>query len=108
MGPWDGMDNLRHFWTALDCLYEQDVAEGTGADWLACACGRWLHEECVDDCMKDEEGKDRICPYCLDDVYQKCMYDNYKDYISQRKTICSQLAIATLIILTITTLTLLS
>ncbi len=51
-----------------DCLYKQDVAEGTGADWLACACGRWLHEECVDDCMKDEEGKDRICPYCLDDL----------------------------------------
>ncbi len=25
-------------------------------------------EECVDDCMKDEEGKDRICPYCLDDL----------------------------------------
>ncbi len=82
------------------------MAEGTGADWLACACGRWLHEECVDDCTKDEEGKDRICPYCLDDLSK--MYVWHKDYISQRKTICSQLAIATLIILTITTLTLLS
>ena len=51
-----------------DGSYEQDVVEGTGADWLACACGRWLHEECVDDCIRDYEGKDRIFPHCLDDL----------------------------------------
>ena len=44
------------------------MVEGTGADWLACACGRWLHEECVDDCIRDDEGKDRIFPHCLDDL----------------------------------------
>ena len=47
-------------------LYEHDVIEGTGADWLACACGRWLHEDCVEDCIKDDEGKERICLFCLD------------------------------------------
>ena len=51
--------------------YEQDVMEGTGADWLACACGRWLHEDCVDDCIRDDEGKERICPFCLDELTTK-------------------------------------
>ena len=59
-----------------DGSYDQDVVEGTGVNWLACACGRWLHKECVDDCIRDEE-KDHICPYCLDNL-ALCMYtDNY-------------------------------
>jgi len=43
-----------------DGLYDQDVVEGTGANWLVCACGRWLHEECVDACIRNES-KDHIC-----------------------------------------------
>ena len=46
--------------------YEQDIMEGTGADWLACACGRWLHEECVEDCIRDAEGNECLCTFCLD------------------------------------------
>ena len=30
---------------------------------------------CVDDCIRDDEGKDRICPHCLDDL-ATCLYDS--------------------------------
>lgn len=47
--------------------YEDDVFADTGStDWLSCACGRWLHEDCVEDIETDSDGKDRMCPYCLD------------------------------------------
>ena len=25
--------------------YEDDIMEGAGAEWISCACGRWLHED---------------------------------------------------------------
>ena len=43
--------------------YDQGVVEGMGVNGLACACGRWLHEECVDGCIRDV-GNEHICPYC--------------------------------------------
>ncbi len=46
--------------------YEEDVQEQSGQDWLACACGRWLHEDCAEDCIRDESGNDRLCPLCID------------------------------------------
>ena len=47
--------------------YEEDVALETGTEWLKCACGRWLHEVCVDGSpIADENGNDRLCPLCLD------------------------------------------
>ena len=42
--------------------YDQDE---TGGDWVSCACGRWLHEDCVVDVTIDSEGKECLCPYCL-------------------------------------------
>ena len=42
--------------------YNEDEA---GGDWVSCVCGRWLHEDCVVDVTIDEEGKERLCPYCL-------------------------------------------
>ena len=42
--------------------YEDDVKERTGKDWVMCACSRWLHEECADDCVLDNTGKERLCP----------------------------------------------
>ena len=42
--------------------YDQDE---TGGDWVSCACGRWLHEECVVNVTIDSEGKECLCPYCL-------------------------------------------
>ena len=26
--------------------YQDDVAEANGRNWIACSCGRWLHEDC--------------------------------------------------------------
>ena len=46
--------------------YEDDVLEGSGAVWISCACGRWLHEDCVERCKEDDEGNDRMCPLCVD------------------------------------------
>ena len=45
--------------------YEDDVKERTGKDWVMCACSHWLHEECADDCVLDNTGKERLCPLCL-------------------------------------------
>ena len=46
--------------------YEDDVVNRSGKDWVCCACGRWLHEECVEECVLDSTGKERLCPLCLD------------------------------------------
>ena len=46
--------------------YENDVLERNGAEWIDCACGRWLHLDCAEDCVVDSFGKQRYCPYCVD------------------------------------------
>ena len=46
--------------------FEKDVRLQTRAEWLMCACGRWLHELCIKERRKDKGGEDRICPLCLD------------------------------------------
>ena len=46
--------------------YEQDVAEGTGAEWVKCACGSWLHEECIHRIEGDENGEEKLCSSCID------------------------------------------
>lgn len=50
--------------------YEDDVLDGCGADWIECACGRWLHVDCAEDCITDRHGKNRYCPYCLEGLIQ--------------------------------------
>ena len=42
--------------------YEEDVLDGCGADWIDCACGRWLHVDCAEDCITDCHGNSRYCP----------------------------------------------
>ena len=44
--------------------YEDDILEGAGMDWISCACGRWLHEDCAEDRKLDDQGKELVCPYC--------------------------------------------
>ena len=43
-------------------LYTEDVS---GADWIECACGHWLHEECAEECVVDANSKERFCPVCV-------------------------------------------
>ena len=47
-----------------ECLhtYAEDVRNGTGAEWVMCVCGRWLHEECID---YDANGSEKLCSYCV-------------------------------------------
>ena len=46
--------------------YDDDVLEGYGAEWMDCTCGRWLHVDCVEDCVVDRFGNNLYCPYCID------------------------------------------
>ena len=43
--------------------YEEDVQNQSDKDWVCCACGRWLHEDCAEDYVLED-----FCPLCLDDV----------------------------------------
>ena len=36
-----------------------------GKEWLECACGRWIHEQCMDEVILDSGGQERFCPFCL-------------------------------------------
>ena len=31
--------------------YEEDILSEPGKDWVGCACGQWLHEDCAEDCV---------------------------------------------------------
>ena len=44
--------------------YEQDVMEGTGAEWVQCTHDSWLHEECIDLIEYDENGDEKLCSRC--------------------------------------------
>ena len=44
-------------------LYKDDI--GTGLEWLQCSCSRWIHEECVDNVVRGEDGEEKLCPLCL-------------------------------------------
>ena len=43
--------------------YDNDQS---GKDWVACACGQWLHEDCTDNCITDSDGNERLSFICLD------------------------------------------
>ena len=45
--------------------YSEDVANGDGRDWIECACGRWLHEDCAEDCLLNKDGKEMFCHSCI-------------------------------------------
>ena len=45
--------------------YEDDIMEGAGAEWISCACGRWLHEDCAENRVIDSSGCERFCHYCV-------------------------------------------
>ena len=46
-------------------LYSEDVRMGTGAEWVECVCGRWLHEECIDSIEYNASGKEKLCSFCV-------------------------------------------
>lgn len=36
-----------------------------GQEWVMCACGRWVHEQCLEEIICDANGEERFCPFCL-------------------------------------------
>ena len=45
--------------------YQDDVAEADGRNWIACSCGRWLHEDCS---LIEPEmifTSEEFCPKCV-------------------------------------------
>lgn len=55
--------------TCCECLhtYEEDIKQGTGAEWVQCACERWLHESCIstNQVELDENDKEKLCSRCM-------------------------------------------
>ena len=46
--------------------YEDDVQQGTGAEWVKYACSRWLHDECINSVDYNSCGLEIFCSHCLD------------------------------------------
>ena len=44
-------------------LKNDNILDGTGEDWIECACGRWVHKNCVDYDVVDASGRERMCPH---------------------------------------------
>ena len=55
--------------------YEDNVLDGSEADWIFCKCGRWLHEDCIEDAVKDNDDE-RYCSlfiiFVLTNILYKC------------------------------------
>ena len=45
--------------------YEEDMIDEVGTDWISCAYGWWLHEDCAEDRELNDDGQERFCPYCI-------------------------------------------
>ena len=41
-----------------DCFSQYSDDIGTGREWLECACGRWVYEDCVENIVYDTNGKE--------------------------------------------------
>ena len=49
-----------------------------GKEWLKCTCGRWVHEQCMEDVILDDQGTRAI----LSILYQQCVEKvNVDDHI---------------------------
>ena len=46
--------------------YEDNILDGARAEWTFCKCGRWLHEDCVEDVVEENAGDERYCSFCFD------------------------------------------
>ena len=55
----------------LCCMYfvsfAEDVLDGSGAEWIPCPCGRWLHENCAE--VRDKNEKELYCPMYVDILF---------------------------------------
>ena len=35
--------------------YQEDEEQKSGRDQVECACGQWMHEDCVEDCVIERD-----------------------------------------------------
>jgi len=49
------------------CTYEEDQLEGTGFQWVKCACQRWVHEDCDSEVLTDKHvyGRELLSVLCV-------------------------------------------
>ena len=45
--------------------FEEDFMLGNEAEWAQCGCGRWIHVDCIHETTIGENGKPRMCSYCV-------------------------------------------
>ena len=50
---------------ACECPFCYRSYQLDGEEWLMCACGRWVHEQCMEEVFLDIDGEERFCPFCL-------------------------------------------
>ncbi len=58
----DVQDSFDNFWECTFC-YEEFCQDGK--EWLQCACSRWVHEQCLEEIVLDDQGEERFCPFCI-------------------------------------------
>ena len=46
--------------------WHDDVLEGGGTECVSCNCGRWMHEDCIEDVVTDSDGFKHFCSFCID------------------------------------------
>ena len=51
-----------------ECPFCHESYSDGGQDWIKCVCGRWVHEECVEDIHHDSDGQEIFCPFCINTI----------------------------------------
>jgi len=46
--------------------WHDDVLKGGGAEWVSCKCGRWMHEDCIEDVVTDNAVFQHFFSFCID------------------------------------------
>ena len=61
-----GEDNSQDY-ECCECFgtFEEDISLGNGAEWVQCACDRWMHVDCISEVVTDENGRQMMCYNCV-------------------------------------------
>ena len=47
-----------------ECAFCFGVYCNNGEEWIQCACGKWVHEDCIEELFNDASGQEKFCPSC--------------------------------------------
>ena len=48
-----------------ECLFCFETYCNDGQDCIQCACGNWIHEDCLEELFVDSFGQERFYPTCM-------------------------------------------